>query len=275
MKQFKRYIEFIFGVFCIAFSFNAFFLPNNIVFGSVSGFSIVTKELFNIDPALFILIVSILLLFISLIFLGKDKTFASVLGTFLFPIFVKLTENFVNILDINDIDLLLASLFGGIIYGFGSGLIFKNGFTTGGTDILNQIASKYMKISIGTSIIIINGAIVLSGAFVFGFNILLYSIITLYIISKVTDRVLLGISSNKAFYIITSHEEEVKDYILQTLGHGVTIFNAVGGYSKKNEKVLMCVVPTHEYFKLKEGISLIDKDAFFVVTDSYQVYGEK
>ena len=101
----------------------------------------------------------------------------------------------------------------------------------------------------------------------------MYGVIILYIISMLTDKVLLGISDSKAFYIVTEKEEQVKEYILNNLSHGVTIFQARGGYDNKKQKVLFCVIPTKEYFKLKEGIAAIDQKAFFVVTDAYEVYG--
>jgi len=89
----------------------------------------------------------------------------------------------------------------------------------------------------------------------------------------ISDRVILGISDSKAFYIITNKEEEIKEYILKVLNHGVTIFNAKGGYATKDQTVLMCVLPTKEYYKLKAGIKEIDNKAFVVVTDAYEVFG--
>jgi len=118
-----------------------------------------------------------------------------------------------------------------------------------------------------------DGLIVLSGVFVFGVNKLMYALIVVYIIGLLTDKVLLGISDSKAFYIITEEDDSVRDYILNYLNHGVTIFDARGGFTKEKQKVLFCVVPTKEYFKLKEGIHEIDKSAFFVVTDAYEVVG--
>ena len=169
--------------------------------------------------------------------------------------------------------MLLSAVFGGVCYGFGAGLVFKSGFTTGGTDILNQIISKYFKITIGKSMLVSDGLIVCTSAFVFGPIHLMYSIIVLYIISLLSDKVILGISDNKAFYIITNEEEKVKDYILKYLSHGVTILKAKGGYLGEKENVLMCVLPTKDYYKLTEGIKEIDEDAFFLVTDAYEVFG--
>jgi uncharacterized membrane-anchored protein YitT (DUF2179 family) len=176
-------------------------------------------------------------------------------------------------ISIDTTQLLLSAIFGGVLYGFGSGIVFKAGFTTGGTDIANQIISKYFKMSIGKSMYFSDGLIVLGSYFVFGPMHLMYSLIILYIISIISDRVILGISDNKAFYIITDNEEEVKEYILKYLNHGVTVFNAKGGYAKEKQNVLMCVLPTKDYYRLKEGIHEIDPDAFFVVTDAYEVFG--
>ena len=89
------------------------------------------------------------------------------------------------------------------------------------------------------------------------------------------DKVLLGVSNNKAFYIITSEEEKIKDYILKTLEHDVTIFDVKGGFKAQKRKVLLTVVPTRDYYRVTEGIKLIDKDVFFTATDSYQVEGGK
>ncbi len=269
----RRYFSLMIGLLLISLAFNLFLLPNNIVFGGVSGISIITKKLFGWDPSIVIYIGSLLLLIVSFLVLGKNQTTGSILGSILFPVFVQLTENIGEILPIGEIELLLAALFGGIIYGVGAGLVFKAGFTTGGTDIINQIISKYMKVSMGSAMLMSDGLIVLSGVSVFGINKLMYAIIVVYLIGILTDRVLLGISNSKAFYIITEKEEGIKNYILKELGHGVTIFDAKGGYTSEKQKVLLCVVPTDQYYRLKEGIKEIDKQAFFVVMDAYEVFG--
>lgn len=269
----KRYISLIAGLLLISIAFNLFLLPNNIVFGGVSGLSIIIKKVLGWQPSTFILVSSLLLLILSYVILGKEKTVASVFGSILFPLFVNLTANISSFVKIDNSELLLSAVFGGILYGLGAGLVFKAGFTTGGTDIINQIISRYRKVSMGTAMLMSDGLIVFGGVFVFGITKLMYALIVVYIIGLLTDRVLLGISDSKAFYIIANKDEEIKDYVLNYLNHGVTIFDARGGYSKEKEKVLMCVVPTKEYFKLKAGIHEIDKSAFFVVTDAYEVFG--
>ncbi len=269
----RRYIQLLVGIFLISIAFNLFLLPNNIVFGGVSGISIIIKQIFGFNPSIFIFLSSLILLVVSYIFLGKETTSASIVGSLLFPIFVEATAGINTIISIGDAELLLSAIFGGVLYGLGAGLVFKAGFTTGGTDIINQIISKYFHTSMGNAMLASDGLIVLSGVFVFGVNKLMYALITIYIIGLLTDKVLLGISDSKAFYIITEYDDEVRDYVLNYLNHGVTIFDARGGFTKEKQKVLLCVVPTKEYFKLKEGIHEIDKDAFFVVTDAYEVFG--
>ena len=113
------------------------------------------------------------------------------------------------------------------------------------------------------------------GAFFFGITNALYAIIFLYINNLVLDKVLLGVSNNKAFYIITNKEKEVKEYIIKTLNHTLTVFDVKGGFLDSNRKVILTVIPSREYYRVTEGLKSIDSSVFFVVTDSYQVEGAK
>ena len=268
-----RFLTFLLGCFIIASAYNIFLTTTKIVPGGVGGIAIILNKIIEVDNAIIILIADIILLTLSFFILGKEPTRNSILGSLLFPLAVYLTENINIWFEIDTSQMLLCAVFGGVCYGFGAGLVFKSGFTTGGTDILNQIISKYFKTTIGKSMLMSDGLIVCISAFIFGPIHLMYSIIVLYIISLLSDKVILGISDNKAFYIITDEEEKVKDYILKYLSHGVTIIKAKGGYLGEKENVLMCVLPTKDYYKLTEGIKEIDKDAFFLVTDAYEVFG--
>lgn len=267
-----RFASFLLGIVLVAIAFNLFILPSNVVYG-MSGVGVILNKLFKFDPAITIFIGNIFLIILSFIFLGKEKSTNSILGSILLPIFIKLTENIDTLIVIKDLEPIMNVLYGAIITGFGLGLVFKAGFTTGGTDILNQIASKYLKISVGSSMFVTDGLIILTGLIAFNINSILYSIITLYIISMLTDKVVLGISDSKTFYIITRSETEVKKFIMNYLNHGVTVLDGRGGYTGDNKKIIMCSIPTKEYFIVKEAIHDIDKTAFFVVTDSYEVHG--
>lgn len=276
----KRYFLLIVGCFLYALAFNAFFLPEEIVHGGVSGIAIITKNLFNLTPSVVILGLSLLLLVVSYFTLGWDKTKGSIIGSIAFPLMVQLTSDLPRILQFNINDTLLIAIFGGVVAGIGSGVIFKTGFTTGGTDIINQIVSKYAKVSIGKAMIMSDGIIVLSAGFflgepgiVFAWEKVMYAVIVLYLLSFMADQVILGISQSKCFYIVTKHETAVKKFVMNSLNHGVTVLDGRGGFTGDHRKVIMCIVPTKEYFLLKEGINSIDPEAFFLVTDAYEVYG--
>lgn len=267
-----RAAQFLTGVTIVALAFNLLVLPSKIVYG-MNGVGVMLNSIYGIDPSLVILIGSSILLILSYFTLGKMKTINSILGTLSVPILIKLTENINHYVVINQDDSLLIVLMGAALTGFGLGLVFKSGFSTGGTDILNQIVSKYFKMSLGNAMFFTDGLIIVCGIFVFGWTNFMYSILSLYIISIMTDKVVLGISNSKAFYIITEHETDVKRFITQYLNHGVTVFDVRGGYTGNNKKMIMCIIPTKEYYLFKEGISNIDPKAFFVVTDSYEVSG--
>lgn len=269
---FKRSISFILGVLIVALAFNIFMLPNNIVYG-VSGLAVICKKLFGFDVSLVILIGSIILLAMSFILMGKEKTSKTVIGSLMYPLFVKATEWVIPYVDLGNTEPLLLALFGAAISGFGMGLIFKSGYTTGGTDILNQIVAKYFKMSIGNSMFFTDGIIILGSLFVFGLEKFLYSVVSISVISYMADKVILGISQSKTFYIITDHETAVKKFIMANLSHGITVIDARGGYTGNFQKMLMCTLPTKDYFLLKEGLQSIDPDIFFMVTDAYEVSG--
>lgn len=272
-KSLKRYAMFLLGVLISALAFNIFIKPSHLIFG-LSGISIMTDELFNIDPSLVILLGNVLLLIASLVFLGVDKTKSTILGSILYPLLVKLTENVPSYIDLGSTETIVIALCGALLSGIGTGLVFKNNFTTGGTDVLKQILSHYGKMPYSKSNLYSEGLIMLVGGLVYGWQSFIYSIITLYASGMVSDRVILGISEYKTLEIVTTEEEAIKDYITK-LNHTVTEISAKGGYTNKQKKILLCAIPTREYFLATEGISKIDPDAFVIVMDTYEIHGHK
>ena len=277
-NRFMRYTNLVLGCFLMAISFNLFFLPLDIVHGGVSGVSIVTEKLFGIDPSLLILVCNVFLLILSYILLGWEKTKGSIAGSILFPIFVKLTADLGSSIDFNISDKFLMVIFGAVICGIGSGVNFKSGCSTGGTDIINQIIAKYAKVSIGKAMFMSDGIIMIIAGFflnnhIYAWENVMFAAISLYIISIMSDKVILGISGCKAFYILTEHETDIKKFIMNHLSHGVTVLDGRGGYTGNHQKVIMCVIPTKDYFIAKEAILDIDPNAFFLVTDAYEVSG--
>lgn len=266
----QRYLLLAMGCFIVAFAFNVFFKQYGIVCFGISGLSIVFSK-FGISSFLFILISNILLLILSYFTLGVKKTKNAVVGSLLFPIAVYMTEAFVPYLNFDDVELLVIAIFGGVLSGIGYGLIYKTNFNTGGTDIICEIVAKYTKVSLGKAMWVSDGLVVLSGLFVSNWEVILYGFLVLYLISFMTDKVVLGISQSKAFYIVTDKQEEVREFLLSITEGGVTLINARGGYSNNKETLLLGVVPTRQYFIVKEGLKEIDKNIFFLACDAYEV----
>ncbi len=266
----KRASLFILGIIISALAFNCFLKPMQIVYG-VGGLALIINKYTEWDISTIMLIASLLLLVLSFMFMGRQKTSKTIAGSILYPIMVKATEFVVPYVDIKGVDTILVVALGAVVTGFGLGLIFKSGYTTGGTDILNQIVAKYFKMSMGNAMFFTDGIIILAALFVFGIPKFLYSVVNICLISYMTDKVILGISQSKTFFIITDHETAVKKFLLDDLNHGVTVIDSRGGYTGDFNKMIMCTVPTKEYFLLKEGLFKIDPDAFYIVTDAYEV----
>ena len=166
-NKIKRYLWVLLGIIICACSYNIFILPYDIVFGGVGGISIIVQEFIPIKPSVIMLFFSFIFCMIGFMFLSREKVLRSVLGAILFPVFVEITSFLADIVVIKDADMLVIALFGGILYEFGLGLIMKSGFTLGGTDFLTQIVNKYFKLTMGSSMILVEGTIVVLGAFAF------------------------------------------------------------------------------------------------------------
>ena len=254
--------------------YNLFLLPLNLVTGGTPGIATITHYVYGINPSIMLFFLSLACVIISFLYLGKERTTGTLLALFTYPILVQLTSPLNRIVS-SEPDILLLVIFAGVISGVANGLMYKTGYSNGGFPIISQILFEEKKISISKSSLVINITIVLIGSIFFGTTNALYAIIFLYINNLVLDKVLLGISNNKAFYIITSKEGEIRDYILYDLGHDITIFDVKGGFNEQKRKVLMTVIPTREYYKVTEGIKEIDSKVFYTVTDSYEVVGGK
>ena len=274
-KEVRRYLTMLLSLLLSAILFNLLILKANIVCGGVNGIAIIINHIYKIKPSIIIFIISVLLLIFSLFFLGLKRTSGTIIATITYPILVEVTSYLTQYIKIDISDLFLISIFIGVIGGLSNGLMYKTGFSNGGLPIISQILYEKLKLPISKTSFFINGVIVLIGGFYFGWNMVMYAIIILYINSLMIDKIMLGTSNNKAFYIITKKQEEIKRYIINGLNHSVTIFNVEGGFEERKNKVLLTVIPTREYFLLTEGIKELDPDTFFLVCDAYEVRGGK
>ena len=268
----KRYFMLLLGCLIVAFSFNLFFLRYNIVCFGVSGISIVLSK-FGVNPSMFIMIANLFLLIISYFFLGIDDVKNQIVGALIYPVFIELTLYVTDMINFGNLEMIVIAVMGGILAGIGYGLIYKSGFSTGGTDVIGLLICKYTKISMGNAMMFVNVAIIIIGKIVFSWEIVMYAIVVAYLISIATDKILLGISNSKAFYIVVDKNKDdiVNDFLLTLPGVGSTIINASGGYSNDKQTLILAVAPTRMYFMIKEGLKAIDKNIFYLVCDSYEV----
>lgn len=268
----ERCAIFIWGVLIYAIAFSIFFSPRNIVTGGSTGLSIILEDFLMISPSVTVFLVSFIFLVIGYFLLGRRYALKTFFGVVMLPIFMEFSSIFQIYFNVSDSSLFLVSFFGGILMGLGNGMIVKSGYSVGGFQTVYQILYKYFGISIGKSTLCINGILIFVSGILYGFSNSLYAIIGLYVSSVITDKVMLESSVNKTFYIVTEKEKEISQYIKENLGYGITVVNARGGYSNDKKKVLICALPTRQYYRLREFINAIDDESFFLVTDTYEVY---
>lgn len=272
---FLRLVITIIGAFLLAINYNLFLESNNLVIGGLSGLAILFKKLFSWNATIFIYVATALLIVIGLFLLEKKDIFKGMFVSLLYPFFITFTLPLCNIIGkyLEFKDTVLVALVSSILFGFANGIIYKAGFNTGGSDVLMKIINKYGKIPEGRATFIMNIIIVIAGGFVFNINNVAYSAIILYLSSIIIDKMLIGVSTTKLFYIKTTKIDEIKQFIIKELKTGVTVINVEGGYSSKKGKMLMCVVDNKDYYLFKESVHEIDPKAFFIIDDCYEVTG--
>ena len=268
-------IFFVVGVFLYALCFNLFLIPNDLVVSGFSGVAIVVQKLFGWPASTFIYITNAILLVVSFIFLGWKLTKRNIAGSIMYPLMITVSEPIANFLDnyiIGD-DFYLVLLFAIILYGVSSGLIYRTGFSTGGSDIIMQILNKYLNISESKAMIGANSLIIIVGMIVFGFNKGVYSFIILICSTYFIDKIVFGLSDSKVFYIYTKKLRKIKKLILDDFQTGFTSIPSRGGYSQKRGFMIMCVVSNRDYYLFKQKILEIDPQAFIIINSCYEVNG--
>ena len=266
---------FVCGVTLSAFAFNLFYQRYNIVIGGGNGLAILLSNFIDVDISLIILIINLICLIIGLIFFKWDYAAKMLAITFLFPLFVKGSIYVTDLIDLEDTSLFLAMVIGGGLSGFANGLIRNSGYSPGGFYSIYDVVNKYAHISIGTANVIINVVLISLGGFFFGLEKAIYAIISLLVSSYVVDKVTIGISDNKVFYIVTDRPLEVQECVSNKLNYDMTIINARGGYTNKKKKMLMSVISTRDYVTVKELVREIDSKAFFLIVDAYESSARK
>ena len=280
----------IVGTTILGFGVGVFILPFDLVTGGVSGIAILLKKIIPIEAIsveLYTTIVTWVLFFLGLIFLGKDFALKTLTSTIVYPIAINLSSLLVSP-DVlkgffylqgsayQQIAIVLASVFGGAFVGAGCAITFLGGGSTGGVDIISLIISKYIpRIKSSVSMFIIDGLLVVLGMFILNdFVLTLLGIVSAFICAIVVDFLFVGESKAFVCEIITDKYEEINLAIREKIDRTTTLIDVVGGYSKEKKKMVMVSFTMNQYSQLTSLISNIDKDAFMTIHRAHEINGK-
>ncbi len=280
----KQYTYVLLGSFLISAGFVLFITPYYIIPGGIYGTGIVLNYLF---PALEVgtwgLLLDIPLMLIAFIFLGGHLGAKTVFAALTLPVIMNTMTHFLGsdpalmlggAIDLSG-DILLACIFGGVIIGAGASFILKSHATSGGTDIVGMIISRWLHIPIARSILIVDALVVIIGLVVFGdWLIPLYSLITLYVSMRVIDFVIEGGSNDKMVFILSPEHEKIRDFILYELERGGTYIDAHGMYTKEEKNMVFVVIARREIARLQDFVRSVDSEAFMVVLNAHETLGD-
>lgn len=273
----KDYLLITAGTALMAFAIASIYDPDGLVTGGFSGVAIMVKELTQAwIPGGMPLAVTNLLLNVPVFLLAiRVKGFRYIIKTLYATIALSVWLYLLPVVPLAQGDLLLTALYGGVIMGVGIGMVFVARATTGGTDLIAAIIQHFWRhYSVADIMQVIDGVIVLAGAYIFGIQMALYAIIAIYLVSKVSDGMIEGMKFSKAAFIITEKPEELAELLMKEMERGVTGISARGMYSRQEKNMLFCVVGRKQIVHLKELAIKTDPMAFVIVSDVREVLGE-
>jgi uncharacterized membrane-anchored protein YitT (DUF2179 family) len=268
-KLAKRIFFIIFGAVLMGVGIEEFLVPNKILDGGIVGISIILSHLTGFRLGLFIFILNIPFFFIGYKQIGKTFALSTLLGITV----LSLTTTFLHNVPVFTEDLLLATVFGGIVLGAGVGIVIRYGGSLDGTEILAILANRKLPFSVGEVIMFFNIFIFGTAGFVFGWDRAMYSLLAYFIAFKTIDVVIAGLDESKAAWIISDLHKEIGEAIMARLGRGVTYLTGEGAYTGDDKKVIFCVITRLEEAKLKSIVEELDESAFLAVGNIAEVRG--
>ena len=270
-EKLKQNILFLIGPIITAFGISVFYLPNKIVSGGVSGISTILYHLAKIPPGLSFAVINILFLSVSLKIIGKEFVFKTLIGAANISLFVEIFSMLPPMTD----DIVLASIFGSLLYGFGIGLTFLSGGSTGGTDILSRLLQHFLPhIKIGRLLLFVDAAVIVSSLIAFRqINLALWGIVALFLSTFAVDWLIQKLNISKLAFVVTDKGLEVSQLLVSTSPRGVTIIDVVGAYTMEKKTTLMCALKENEIPEFQRKILDIDSEAFIIFSESQQIVG--
>lgn len=260
----------ILGSVLVALGLSAFIVPNKIVDGGVTGLSILIHYLTGLPIGWLILAINIPIFLVGIRFVGWRFGLRSLLGVVAISVAVEVSAHVPTVTH----DLLLASVFGGIVEGLGMGLVLRSQGSLGGTDILAVVFSHLMGFTVGELLLGIDVLIIGAAAIAFDVERAMYALITMFVASRLVDAVQEGLNHTKTVVIISDQAEAIARRILTDLERGVTYLTGEGAYSGEAKRVIYTVITRAEIARVKAIVWDLDKDAFVTVSDAHEVMGE-
>ena len=269
-EVFYAYLHIIVGCLIGGMAYPLFLIPCGIAPGGLTGVGIICHHLFSWPVGTVSLVLNIPLFILSYRQMGPVFAFRSLIAMTIFSLSIDLLP-FAPMTE----DPLLATLFGGILLGVGLGMIMRGGATTGGTDMMARLLHKHISfLSVGVLLFAMDFIVIVAAAVFIGANEALYAIIDIYASSKMIDAVLIGLTADKACFIISDAWEKVSERILTEMNRGATQLKARGAWSKEERPVVMSVVSRNELSTIKKIVQEEDESAFMFVTEAYEALGE-
>lgn len=270
----KDYFFLTVGALIYAFAIEGFLVPSQIIDGGVTGISMILNTLTGKQLGFFIVGINLPFILLALQKMGKRFVFSTFYSILIFALGVTFFGKcFHTHCIIDNLELFLAAVFGGLILGAGVGLIIRNGASVDGTEILAIYSTKKIPFSIGEIIMFINLFIFTVAGFVYDWQHALYSIITYFVAYKTMDIVIEGLNESKSVFIITDYSKEIGQDVIEKMDVSVTYIDAEGGYSGAKKRIVYCVISRLQVQKLKEIAKNIDPRAFIAIENVYEVEG--
>ncbi len=275
MKTFLKDLFFLtLGSLIYAFAIEGFLVPSRIIDGGVTGVSMILNTISNIPLGILILVINIPFIVLAFQKLGKRFVISTFYSILVFSAGVTLFNHILHgHCIIENLELFLVSIFGGLILGSGVGLVIRNGASLDGTEILAIYTTKKIPFSVGEIIMFINLFIFTVAGFVYDWQHAMYSIVTYFIAYKTMDVVIEGLNESKSVFVITDYSKEIGTDIIEKMDVSVTYIDAEGGYSGQKKRIVYCVISRLQVQKLKEIAKNIDPRAFIAIENVYEVEG--
>ena len=275
-KPWQKNLETVLGVLIgnivLAFTVAAFMVPHGIIMGGATGIGLTISHYPPIQLSLVILVVNACLFLLGAVTLGKKFVITTIASTFLYPASLSVMQAIPGITQLTD-NIMLATLYGGALLGLGVGVIVRVGSSTGGTDILALVFNKWFHISVAVLMYIVDFTVLGAQMLFSDTEQIMYGILALVIETTILNRVMLMGQSQIQLFVISEKHEEIRERMLKEQDAGVTMVHVQTGFSKEEQKAIMCIIPNRKLYATNEMIHSIDEKAFITISQINEVKG--